>query len=770
MYTTVQQKSWLQILAEDGYTWQPPVTVHLPIQPVHSPDLVHVDCALNVCRRRILPGLSVTEKSEAAENRETCIVQFAFDDPPFVPDYRHGKMSLADGRYPLAHAEYFSSGHDLHYAFDYFCTRVDDQQSLLWIVGTVTNDGVKPRQAHVRAKVNVQREKDLFDYHYVPFSWDASRWLPCDRVALDGDKITLDGNVIGKVQAGDFTCAWVERETFVADGYHNPTPYDGYNIHPTMRFAELVKVIHWSGECLPGETKRFALALLVNYESITPAHLLALVGADPGSCRTQALQHFAAQTAPSMAGLEFPTRRWEEAFTELQLNILQLLIRFPDMPWLLPTQGGTSERDFVWVWEAMCMLHPLLKLGRFAPVKDALGYIFSLQDGGCPPVGRFTTTEGAIGTTGPRWMNTTGAALALATDYYRYSRDDAFLATYLPKILRAAGWITGEIRATRTLNPDGSRPVTYGLMPFGCATDGDVGYTISFTDAYIYQGLEKATLLLESIDHPRAGEFRAEVEQYRQDIATAVEQLARPDGYIERKVLTHEADEVVFTTAEYTCGVQHLVYAGALDVDCTPFARFIEHFETRAADGYFMGHMDRDIMYMGTSELCWQEIYQRRGEWKKAFTAMQTNMRYGMTQDTFQVQERFSKSNPAFTPWQPNASGNGRMLQMMLNALYFETNNTATLLGALPFAWLRWNAATALTNLHTPSGVLNLHAIMLDDHHCRLTLTGALPAHVRIPDHYHVVETNTVATEQAGVFIVPDGVNELTMVLVEEAE
>lgn len=41
------------------------------------------------------------------------------------------------------------------------------------------------------------------------------------------------------------------------------------------------------------------------------------------------------------------------------------------------------------------------------------------------------------------------------------------------------GWTVGELRATRKLNPDGSRPLHYGLMPFGCATDGDIGRIVA---------------------------------------------------------------------------------------------------------------------------------------------------------------------------------------------------------------------------------------------------------------------------------------------------
>ena len=104
-------------------------------------------------------------------------------------------------------------------------------------------------------------------------------------------------------------------------------------------------------------------------------------------------------------------------------------------------------------------------------------------------------------------------------------------------------------------------------------------------------------------------------------------------------------------------------------------------------DGFFCGRMNEEVVYMGIGEFTWHGTYLRLGEWKKAFAAMRTNLRYGITPDAFQVQERFSRRNPAFTPWQPNASGNGRILEMMLNCLYFEHDGMATLLGGVPFPW-----------------------------------------------------------------------------------
>ncbi len=150
------------------------------------------------------------------------------------------------------------------------------------------------------------------------------------------------------------------------------------------------------------------------------------------------------------------------------------------------------------------MLRPLLKCGHGEAVRKALDFIFNLQDGGTPPSGRFTSLQGAVGTTSVRWANSTGSALALAADCCRYAEDAEFCERYWPKMKAAADWIVGDITATRKNDQDGQRPLTYGLMPFACATDGDVGYVFSFTDAFSYLGLLNFTRLAESLNRPEA--------------------------------------------------------------------------------------------------------------------------------------------------------------------------------------------------------------------------------------------------------------------------
>ena len=757
-YEQIAGKSWADILdAQRFYDYPTPLTVHLPLQPHHSRDLVHLDAALNVCRRRVIKGRKHRELFEDAKTTEVFLVQFALDNPPFVPDWRFSKLSLADDRYPVAKASYYAW--EQRYELEYIVTPVDENQSLLWINATVTSESEQTTTAHLRVKPGFYNEADVFDWHYFPFWWDASKWKNCPLTRLKGDRILRGKQPFGRVIPGDFSCAWEaklsdsvqtfrnsncqivreKRSAFTDDDYW----LQGQGIAPSAahRVKEVENALHFQAELAPGAKATCSVAFLINYEEVSASHLAALDAATGAKSRKAALEHFKKPFRGKTTSLSLPANDWERIFGMMQTSILQMLIGIPGTQDLIPTQGGSSERHFVWVQEAACMLRPMIRLGHFAPVRRALDFIFSLQDGGTPPEGRFTTLAGAVGTTGPRWMNSTGSALEIAAEYYLCSRDRSFLKEYLPKILRAADWIIGEIRATRKASKAGKRPLGYGLMPFGYSTDCDHGRVVSFTDTYTYLGLRRAADLLAVIDHERAGEVSREADLYQRDIEATIVALTRKDGFIERKIVTGEEGEIYYTGFENVAGAIHFIYTGLLDARSERFRRYRAYFEKHCATGEFLGNIDSDVAYMGIGEWLWQDAYLKAGEWKKAFLANMTNLKYGMTRDTLQVQERMSRFNPGFIPWQPNGSGSGKILEMMVKSVYFEDGDTAVLLGGIPWQWIEAQGLS-LKGLYLPYGRVSIEATHGKNGQVTVTVDfDAAPSHlgkIRLPEHFQV--------------------------------
>ena len=113
------------------------------------------------------------------------------------------------------------------------------------------------------------------------------------------------------------------------------------------------------------------------------------------------------------------------------------------------------------------------------------------------------------------WLMYQGMIQWASARYYQISNDRAWLDEKLPALLKSMDWVKKTRSVSKKLNPDGGRPLNYGWFPPGRVTDGSHGTSI-FSDANIWRGMDYMAQVLESIRHPRAAEFRAEADDYRQ--------------------------------------------------------------------------------------------------------------------------------------------------------------------------------------------------------------------------------------------------------------
>lgn len=750
----INQKSWERLLMEDDYTWRPPQSVNMLVEPVFSPDQIFVNPSLVVFRGRIPEGVSSQDSTKIlAESQQDLTVQFALGNPAFVPDYRQTLLHFEQNKYPIVHASYFAD--NIQYDFVYSSIRLEGRQTLLDIHVEITNKEEFRQDACVWAKVGFCAENEMFTYHYIPYEWDASYWKDTQGVTLQGDGLLCQGERMGRIDLDGMNMDWVEGISFSEEQFSRKHGYmfhrSGYVARP-YRLYGLRDVIRLQGSLDPEESCSFDIKLLTDEKDIAPEHETALASMKFDDVKSKAVEGYEAMFSDKDLKMLFPTLNWDDITTYLQLNIMQMLLRHPGSDWLQTGQGGSSERFYVWVFEAVQMLRPMLRTGHLDIVKQALDYIFSLQDAGFPPEGDFTTLEGAVGTTGPRWANTTGMALDLASEYYLYSNDEAFLNEYLPKILKALRWISGEVKATRRLNEDGSRPITYGLMPFAVGGDGEKGYFVGTTDLFTFLGFYKTVDLLERINHPDAAAFRAELELYREAIHAAIERLTLPSGQISRVLRPDGSSGMISRINEYVDTMAPIATMGLVDPESELFRAFIRFYELNAGDDFFMGKLDQERYYVVQGENYWQQIYLEIGEWKKAWGVARAAMKYGMTKDMHLVQERYSIQDPSFCPWQPNGSGSGGVINMILNSICYESERLGELilLGATPYEYLAGNGHTYLKNLHTTKGVLDID--VTDNGGfltLKLTAQEALTANIRVPEYFHA-KAVTKGVKQTG--------------------
>lgn len=121
-----------------------------------------------------------------------------------------------------------------------------------------------------------------------------------------------------------------------------------------------------------------------------------------------------------------------------------------------------------------------------------------------------------------------GFVLWALAEHYLWTRDRAWLERAAPKLIVACDWIIRERAAAKIANPDGTRPLEWGLAPAGDLEDVAEYLHWYATNAYYHLGLKTAAEALAEIGHPEAARLRKEAEEYRKDILqSAAEAVAQ---------------------------------------------------------------------------------------------------------------------------------------------------------------------------------------------------------------------------------------------------
>jgi hypothetical protein len=95
-----------------------------------------------------------------------------------------------------------------------------------------------------------------------------------------------------------------------------------------------------------------------------------------------------------------------------------------------------------------------------------------------------------------------------------------------------------------------------------------------------------------------------------------------------------------------------------------------------------------DLTYTTSADYVWHDVWLRRGELDKALQTLYATLAFATAADTGYCSERFCPQLPWLAPWQPNASGNGRLIQMIHRALVYEDEGWLVVLRGVPRSWL----------------------------------------------------------------------------------
>ncbi len=185
-----------------------------------------------------------------------------------------------------------------------------------------------------------------------------------------------------------------------------------------------------------------------------------------------------------------------------------------------PDNGQYSLLTGSWVYAnlwatplAFCSIWFLDCLGYHSTVEKYLEIFRREQGTVVPPGDHYTLHPGYLSTpaslTAINWLSDHGALLYTLSAHGLLSGNGEWVQDRLSTILKACEFI----RDARAIKGHGGFE---GIMPPGIATDRRTKIQAIWNDGWMYKGLTTAVRLLRRIGHPRAGEFAAEAEGYRQ--------------------------------------------------------------------------------------------------------------------------------------------------------------------------------------------------------------------------------------------------------------
>ncbi|MHB9033548.1 MAG: hypothetical protein ACYC6L_10920 [Anaerolineae bacterium] len=359
-------------------------------------------------------------------------------------------------------------------------------------------------------------------------------------------------------------------------------------------------------------------------------------------------------------------------FNHLVSQSLQMLVTTSSGE-IWPRQGG--RYDGIWPVEAMEWLYALDHLGLHEWTARGLEFFRRHQVTEGDEAGRF------VGVNSPRWQNETGGVLYALAGHLVFQQDQQLLNQWRGPILAAVDYIE-RLRVQTRHDPDA---LGYGLLPPGLGHDWQwKGQYWCFSDTIMYLGLNAAAHAFSALGDHEAPRLEALAADYRACLQRTLQMVTarqenRADVYIPN-VLGIPENYPPF--GPYTGdGPSNLIRAGILDPKSDLFSR-MELFwrrqgwmqngltepmgECLMTQGYFADPWAGYTWYTNFADLHWFRGWLARGERDKAAQTLGAQMRYGMSAEYYML-ERYAANDPTFCPWQPNASANGRTIEMLFD-------------------------------------------------------------------------------------------------------
>jgi hypothetical protein len=649
---------------------------------------------------------------------------FAVGSPAKLPDFDDVTRKLLDGYLPIVESRWHSGDLTVDQTAFAFLPHDDEvvsgRETQFAVVRMgLTNRSDSPHTTSLLAVVCPKLEGTQ-TMMYASYKAPATRWRqdPATIKYADG-VLQMDGKIL-------LTCRYGEG---IGPSYHQTLPNAESGELQPDRFTNCLRFQIDMG---PKQTRTIDFVLAGTSGLQPPGDLDAMRATTFDLALARALRHWEEALKPSMK-LVTPDRRANDVYRHALLSSLQFMIKVPDRPWRAPYQTP-SVIDMVWPWEAATMLVPMISAGYHRQCDPSMSYFterqihvgaFSENEApGCygepaRPAGDLESYKGAYIGFNPYWMNETGSVLWLLSERYRYTHDKDWLERNRPSILAAWEFIQNARRQTTVLDDKGEKVRYHGLLPRGRSHDWPGRrYHITFSDAFTWLGMSETAKAFTEAGLPEAGRMAADVVDYRKCILDVIgrEQSTDPETgqvFVPSSVFYRDGGENV-TGVWNLDGPMWLFYVGLLDASDKRFDD-MEAYVDRTY-GRLLGICGRmgpgsEFWYVNQSDDCYYNVYLARGQHEKALLVFHSALAYGLSNDTYQAVERIDAGDPNYCPLQPNASGNGRYIEMMRRMVIDEQDADKGILWLLrgcPRQWFAEGQSVVVEGAPTLFGEMSL--------------------------------------------------------------
>jgi hypothetical protein len=673
------------------------LTNRFPVQANHYPE-----CLL------VQPDMSIALGSDP----DALGLGFALGEPSNFPDMLEVTRRRYKGYYPILESEWKLPDLKLHQTALGILPHDDEtvtgeEVSYLVVRMTVTNiaDGVRPASL----RIYVGKMKDSQNVQYDSFKAPISRWqIEPLGIIHEQESLVMD------------------NRTLLVYRTNQPAEITFHNTVRSEKSLALNNCLRFDVEVQPNEA--FSVDLIVAGISklypISERQKMKEATFDLGLKRVMGESD---RTLAQGMKVSLPEQRINEIYKAHILDSLRLITKAPGKPWHVPGQWHKAD---TWAWEFAHMASPMSTLGYHREMQAALNYFVERQNGvgahsaDYGPVGDFRSIKGTyVGNWKKPWINETGSVLWAIGDNYLYSRDDNYLKATKKSILAAWDWIQSERMSTRILDENGKKVRHFGLMPSGIPHDyGGDDYNFAFNDNFVWFGMSKIAKAFQLAGFPEAERMTQEAEEYRSVILQAIKrsEYIDPDTnllYVPGVVYKHEEASRLWAAV----GTISLFDTGILSPTDKRFEPMVEHI--RLKYGILMGMAERGYhsnkeWYNNQTESIYFECYLARDELEKALLVFYSNIAYGMSNDTYMTSERFLWDQPNWIAFMPNASGNGRNLDM-IRRMVIDEHDADTgklwLLRGCPRRWFAKGKSIVIRDARTLFGKMAIQTQSTDD-------------------------------------------------------